>query len=136
MQRVPPHTQRLEDREREREGMSSRPRGSRPAWGRTDLFWSRKKTTASPGVGVETAAELEEGRGRLPALPSGAPRLRGDTALPPEDPQTNGRREGNELCEAPTLHQGQPRGTQRVTSCGVSGAACPSPRASLVRVVP
>ena len=117
--------------EREREGMISRPRGSRPAWGPTDLFWSRKKTTASPAVGVETAAELEEGRGRLPALPSGAPCLRGDTALPPEDPQTNGRREGNELCEAPTLRQGQPRGTQRLTS-----PVCPSPRASLVRLVP
>lgn len=67
------HTGRRTERERERERMSSRPRGSRPAWEQTDIFWSIKKTRASPGVGVGTSAELEEGRGRLPALPSGAP---------------------------------------------------------------
>ena len=74
MQCVPPHTHRQKDRERER--MSSRSRGGRLAWERTDIFWSRK-TRASPGLGAvkggKTATELEEGRGMLPALPSGAP---------------------------------------------------------------
>ena len=79
MQRVPPHTHRQKDRERER--MSSRSRGSRLAWERRDIFWSRKKTRASPGLGA-----VKRGRQLLSWRKAGA------CSRPcPQEPPSEGR---------------------------------------------